>query len=57
MINTLKNFKRIVLTLFVCFVTIPIYSQVTIGSLKDPEPFSLLELISENDKYLEKTKI
>ena len=50
--NTIKNLKRITLTLFVFLATSSMYSQVTIGSLKDPEAFSLLELDGENSKGL-----
>ena len=48
----IKTLKNVALTLLVCFATSPIYSQVTIGSLKVPETFSLLELVGENSRGL-----
>ena len=50
--NRIKILKGIALTLLVCFATIPMYGQVTIGSLKVPEEFSLLELVSGDNKGL-----
>ena len=48
----IKIFKSVLLVLLVFFATKPITGQVTIGALKDPESFSLLELVSENKKGL-----
>ena len=48
----IKTLRGIALTLLVCFATIPLSGQVTIGALTDPQSFSLLELVSDNSKGL-----